>query len=142
LDRKRKVFGREDLRTAKTMSLLGRCLIREGKWIEAEPVLREDLLVREKKDPDGWMTFEVRSVLGNSFLGRERYAEAESLIVSGYEGMKAREAKIPAWSRYRLVEAAERVIRLYKAWDKPDQVARWRARLGLVELPGAVFAPP
>jgi hypothetical protein len=56
--------------------------------------------------------------------------------------MKARAAKISASARCRLVEAAERVIRLYQAWDKPDQVARWRAKLGLIELPGDVFEPP
>jgi len=28
-------------------------------------------------------------------LGQKKHAEAEPLIVSGYEGLKAREAKIP-----------------------------------------------
>jgi serine/threonine protein kinase/tetratricopeptide (TPR) repeat protein len=142
LDRERKVFGPEDARTAGTMSLLGLCLIGEAKWAEAERVVREDLAVREKRVPDGWMTFEARSLLGESFRGQARYAEAEPLIVSGYEGMRAREAKIPAAAKFRRVEAAERVVRLYEAWGKSDQAAGWKARLGLADLPADVFAPP
>ncbi len=35
------------------------------------------------------------SLLGGALLGQGRYAEAEPLVIGGYEGMKAREAKIP-----------------------------------------------
>ena len=80
--------------------------------------------------PDVWTTFNTRSLLGGSLLGQGKYAEAEPLIVSGYEGMKAREAKIPAPSKPRLHQAAERVVRLYEAWGKPDKVREWRAKLG------------
>ena len=34
------------------------------------------------------------SLLGGALLGQGRYAEAEPLVVAGYEGMKAREARI------------------------------------------------
>ena len=43
--------------------------------------------------------------------------------------MKAREARIPAPARPRLAEAAERVVKLYEAWGKPDKAAEWRAKL-------------
>ena len=49
--------------------------------------------------------------------------------MSGYEGMKAREAKIPAIRKPRLTDAAERVVKLYEAWGKPEKAAEWRARL-------------
>ncbi len=62
-------------------------------------------------------------------LGQKKYAEAEPLLVQGYEGMKAREAKIPPQSKKRLTEAAERIVQLYDAWGKPDQAAEWRKRL-------------
>jgi hypothetical protein len=32
-----------------------------------------------------------------------------------------------------LSEAAERVVRLYEAWGKPEQAAAWKAKLGLGE---------
>ena len=44
--------------------------------------------------PDDWRTFNARSLLGGSLLGQKKYAEAEPLLLSGYEGMKQREDKI------------------------------------------------
>ena len=111
------------------MAVRGLSLIQQGKWAEAEPILRECLAIREKVQPDEWTTFNTRSLLGGSLLGQKKYAEAEPLIVSGYEGMKAREAKIPPPGMPRLAEGAERVIRLYEEWGKKDKAAEWRTRL-------------
>jgi non-specific serine/threonine protein kinase/serine/threonine-protein kinase len=82
------------------------------------------------------------SLLGGALIGEGRYPEAEALTVQGHEGMKAREAKIPATAKPRLLEAAEGVIRLYEAWGKPEQAAAWKAKLGLVDLPANAFAGP
>ena len=125
----RKRFGADDPRTAGIMAPLGLSLIQQGKWAEAEPVLRECLAIREKIQPDEWTTFNTRSLLGGSLLGQKKYAEAEPLIVSGYEGMKAREAKIPPPGKPRFTDAAERVVKLYEAWGKKDKAAEWRAKL-------------
>ena len=99
----------------------------QAKWAEA--VLRECLAIREKSQPDEWTTFNTRSLLGGSLLGQKKYAEAEPLIVSGYEGMKAREAKIPSPGRPRFTEGAERVVKLYEDWGKKEKAAEWRTRL-------------
>ena len=111
------------------MAVFGQSLIQRGQWSAAESVLRECLAIREKSQPDEWSTFNTRSTLGGSLLGQKKFAEAEPLIVSGYEGLKAREAKIPPPARPRLTEAAERVLKLYEAWGKTDKVAEWRAKL-------------
>jgi hypothetical protein len=37
-------------------------------------------------------------------------------------------------------EAAERVVRLYEEWNKPDQATVWKAKLGMRDLPADVFA--
>jgi serine/threonine-protein kinase len=129
LEAARKRFGADDPRTAGILAVRGLSLVRQGKWAEAEPVLRECLAIRERSQPDEWSTFNTRSLLGGSLLGQKKYAEAEPLIVSGYEGMRAREARIPPPGRPRLTEAFERVLKLYEAWGQPDKVAEWRARL-------------
>ena len=36
---------------------LGWNLLQQQKWTEGEPVLRESLALREKKQPDAWNTF-------------------------------------------------------------------------------------
>jgi hypothetical protein len=67
---------------------------------------------------------------------------ASPLVVQGYEGIKAREAKIPALGKPSLARAAQRVVRLYEAWGKSDQAAAWKMKLGLADLPDDVFARP
>ncbi len=127
---------------ADDLALLGRHLLNREKWSDAEPVLRECLDLREKAVPDTWLRFNTMSQLGGALLSRGRYAEAEPLVVPGYEGMKAREAKIPAVGKARLFEAALRVVRLYEGWGKAAQANAWKERLGLVDLPADVFAQP
>jgi serine/threonine protein kinase/Flp pilus assembly protein TadD len=138
----RKLHGSADPSTVNAIALLGMSLIHQSKWIEAEPILRECLSVRLKRQPDDWSTFNIKSLLGGSLLGQFRHAEAEPLVVSGYEGMKARESTIPVTAKLRLHEAAERVVRLYEAWAKPEQAMQWRTRLSRdpTDLPLDVFA--
>jgi eukaryotic-like serine/threonine-protein kinase len=122
-------YGPDDLHTAGVMATFGSSLIRQGKWDAAEPVLRDCLAIREKVQPDDWSTFNTRSTLGGSLLGQKKFDEAEPLILSGFEGMKAREAKIPPPGKPRLADAAERVVQLYEDWGKKDKAAEWRAKL-------------
>jgi tetratricopeptide (TPR) repeat protein/thiol-disulfide isomerase/thioredoxin len=129
LKRAREQFAPGDARTAGILAPFGLSLIQQGKWTEAETVLRESLAIREKAGPDEWTTFNTRSMLGGSLLGQKKYAEAEPLILSGYEGMKAREAKIPPPGKPRFTDAAERVVKLYEAWGQKDKAAEWRAKL-------------
>jgi serine/threonine-protein kinase len=124
------------------LARLGSVLLHQAKWSEAEAALRECLAIRTKARPDNWTRFNTMSMLGGALLGQGRYAEAEPFVVAGYEGLKAREARIPGPSRPRLDEAAERVILLYEAWGKPEQAAAWRANLGRPDLPSDVFARP
>jgi hypothetical protein len=86
------------VRLSVDMSWLGVNLLKQEKASEAEPLLRECLAIREKAMPDDWQRFSAMSLLGGAMLGHGKYAAAEPLVVGGYEGMKARAAKIPAGS--------------------------------------------
>jgi hypothetical protein len=50
------------------------------------------------------------SQLGAALYGRAKYAEAEPLLIGGYEGLKAREAKVVAYHKKKLAEAAARIV--------------------------------
>jgi catechol 2,3-dioxygenase-like lactoylglutathione lyase family enzyme len=98
------------------------------------------LTIRAKATPDDWRRYDTMSLLGGALLGQGRYAEAEPLIGQGHVGLKAREARIPVPDRARLREAAERVVRLYEDWGKPEQARAWKAKVGMPDLPTDVFA--
>jgi serine/threonine protein kinase/tetratricopeptide (TPR) repeat protein len=121
---------------------LARSLLKQRRCTEAEPMLRECLKFREHYGPDDWSTFNTKSLLGASLLGQKRYAEAEPLLLAGCDGMKQLEGMIPPVSKLRLAEAIERLVHLYEAWGKSGQVAAWRAKLGLGDLPVDVFVRP
>ena len=55
--------------------------------------------------------------------------QTEPLLVQGYDGMKQREATIPAAARVRLTEALERLVQLYDAWGQKDKADAWLKKL-------------
>ena len=99
VDQARKQFGPNDPRTSGPMASLGRNLLKQQKFGDAEPLLRESLAIREKAEPDEWSTFNARSLLGGTLLGQKKYAEAEPLLLSGYEGMRAPRPRCPRRQR-------------------------------------------
>jgi hypothetical protein len=102
-------------------------LIQQQKWAEGQLTLKECLAIRQQSQPDAWSTFNTQSMLGASLLGQKKYAEAEPLLLKGYEGMKAREKTIPPQGATRIPEAIDRLIELYTATNKPDEVKKWKA---------------
>jgi serine/threonine protein kinase len=121
---------------------LGRNLVQQRKSSAAEPLLRMCVAIREKAIPDDWRRFWAMSLLGRALLDQGKFAEAEPLVVGGYEGLKAREAKIPAASKPLLLDAAFWVVRLYEASGRPEQARSWAKKVGLAELPAEVFSKP
>ena len=117
---------------------LGRKWLRQKEYTKAEPLLRDDLL-RHGKDND-WYRFHCESLLGESLLGQKKFGDAEPFLITGYKGMKEREAKIPATLKHHLTEAGERLVRLYDEWGKPEGAAKWRAKLAR-ELPAVNNVP-
>jgi tetratricopeptide (TPR) repeat protein len=111
---------------------LGEKLLQQKKYVEAEPQLREGLTSRKGVMPNYWQRFHTESLLGASLLGQKKYGDAEPLLKEGYEGMYKRADKIPAPLKHHLTEAGEWVVRLYDEWGKPEEAAKWRAKLALV----------
>jgi eukaryotic-like serine/threonine-protein kinase len=130
---RRKVLPAGHAYVADSLLGLGETLIGKGAAKEAEPHLREALDLRRQALPrDHWLIGQAESVLGSSLSAQARYAEAEPLLLDGYERMKAAPDTMPA----RMGQAADRIIRLYEAWGKPDQAAAWRTRQAVGPKPG------
>ena len=86
------------------------------------------------------MQTNTKSQLGGALLGQKKYADAEPLLLAGYEGMKQREKTIPPQGSTRISEALDRLIELYAATNKPDDVKKWRAERA--KYPAEVAPPP
>jgi serine/threonine protein kinase len=104
-----------------------------GRWTEAEAAARKGLDARTRKAPDDWPRFHTLSLLGAALAGQKKHAEAEPLLIAGYKGLKALEARMPSPSRGRVRIAAARIVPFCDAWGKTDRAAEWRKAL---ELPG------
>ena len=90
---------------ANALALLGSELLKAGQAAEAELMLRECLLIRQKTEPNQWTTFNAQAMLGGALLRQKKYADAEPLLVQGYEAMKQRENQVPPAGKPRLTEA-------------------------------------
>ena len=114
---------------AEALAVEADMLLSQKKAAEAELKLRECLAIREKTQSDDWKTFDTKSTLGEALLDQRKFAEAEPLLLAGYEGLKEREDSIPPESRNRLTKALERLAKLYELWGREETAARWRDEL-------------
>jgi tetratricopeptide (TPR) repeat protein len=130
--------------SAMLQSSLAGNLLKQQRYAEAEPLVRECLRFREQNEANDYVTFSTKSLLGGSLQGQKKYAEAEPLLLAGYEGMKQREGEIPPVRKFRMTEAIERLVQLYEAWGRLEKAAEWKAKLppAAAELPADVFARP
>lgn len=119
----------DDLRFAGLLISVSADLLQHRQYEAAETCLRECVTIREKQLPDDFRLFNAKSTLGGALAGQKKFQEAEPLLVEGYSGMKAREAKIPPAVQTRLPEAIQRLVDLYVAWEKPEQAAEWQKQL-------------
>jgi serine/threonine-protein kinase len=89
----------------------------------AERYLRESLeLRRTTMGPDHWLTASGESVLGEHLVRAERYREAETLLLHG----EKRLAEVRGETSPQAMQARQRLVRLYEAWHRPTEAARWR----------------
>ncbi|MFO0888896.1 MAG: serine/threonine-protein kinase [Isosphaeraceae bacterium] len=129
LDARRRAQGPGHPEVARTLRDLGQTQLELGRPTEAELRLRDALAIHEKTRPDGWERFDAMVLLGAALAGQRKYAEAEQRLLSGYEGLRAREPSIPVPSRDSIAAAARRIVDLYTAWGRPEQAAAWKAKV-------------
>jgi eukaryotic-like serine/threonine-protein kinase len=98
--------------------------VSEGKFAESERLARQTLEFEEKNQPDDWERFRAESLLGASLSGQKKYAEAEPLLLDGYQGMLAREEKMEV-PNHHLEHAREWLAQLYQSWGRPEKAAAW-----------------
>ena len=134
LDTRTRKDGPESIAASGAMLALGVNLFRQKRFAEAEARMRACLRIRDNLAPVAWTTFNAKSLLGDALLAQQKYDDAEPLLLSGYEGIKKRQAELPKTEKIRLTEAAERLVQLYTAWGKADQADRWQKERVAIKL--------
>ncbi|HTW81980.1 MAG TPA: tetratricopeptide repeat protein [Terracidiphilus sp.] len=135
LETRRRVLGPAHPDTTDTMVELAEVRLQEENYVAAESLLHEAVGNNEKNAPDSWERWQAQSLLGASLAGQSKYAESETLLVSGFQGMIDREAMIPFEDRSALTETGDWILRLYERWGKPEKAAEWRSKLCQREEP-------
>jgi serine/threonine protein kinase/tetratricopeptide (TPR) repeat protein len=123
-----------------TISALANTLRRQQKFTEAEPLFRECLAMRETNCPNAWYTFFTRLRLGATLMGKRNYEEAEPLIISGYEGMRQRQAGVRDRNKV-LTESLQTLVELFEATSRPEQAADVRTKLTMAQAAGRTGKP-
>jgi eukaryotic-like serine/threonine-protein kinase len=123
---------------AATLVDLGSNRLKQQKYAEAETPLRECVKICEQKYPDHWIRFQAASLLGAALAGQKKFAEAEPLLIAGYEGLRNQKDPLvidvlgrPAQPHAKnafVADALERVVKLYNTWDKKGKADEWRKR--------------
>jgi eukaryotic-like serine/threonine-protein kinase len=121
-------LGPEHPDTMASAANLALAYVSQSKFAESEPLARETLEFNRKKQPDDWQRFRAETLLGASLAGQKKYAEAEPLLLEGYQGMVSRKDRMDVPSWYNLDRAREWTVQLYQAWGKPEKAAEWKKK--------------
>ena len=69
------------------------------------------------------------SIRGAILASQQKWEAAEPLLVESAESLAAQLATMKDHFRWYIPRAHERVIAMYEAWGKPEQVVEWKNRL-------------
>jgi serine/threonine protein kinase len=119
---------------------------------EAERLLRECLAVRQRgTNARPWRVEDVKSRLGGALVSvaaidpaldatsREaKLAEAERFLLEGHQRLQESQSTAKKYKR----DALERLVRVYDAWGKPEQLAEWQQRLDAFDKAKAPSSAP
>ncbi len=129
----RKRLPADSPQLAGLLATAGSQLLDLEQYAEAEPLLRECLALREKllekKQVQPWQVANVKSMLGDVLLAQRKHADAEPLLLAGYDGLKRDEKTIPSQGKANVTQALQRLVELYDATGKKDVAAKWRKEL-------------
>jgi eukaryotic-like serine/threonine-protein kinase len=126
----RKYFPSESLGLAGELAGCGEVFLRLREWADAERLLRESQTINERLRNDDWRSYYTQAMLGEALLAQDKLDEAQSVLISGYDGMIERISNVSPIHLIRLKDLLERIAQVYATREMPDQAAEWRKRLG------------
>ncbi len=118
---RRQALGERSPYVAISLNALARLLTETGDFESAEPLVREALDISWQTFPGGhWRINSMEIVLADCLIASGGYAEAESLLLRGYEILRTKKGARSGHTRRALAS----LVRLYRLWDKPAEAAK------------------
>jgi tetratricopeptide (TPR) repeat protein len=118
--------GPENPMTLRRQDSLAVAIHGQGRFEEAEALLRDAVEIAERLGLDGYCEIPtLRRDFGRCLTDLGRYEDAEEQLLAAYEGESAMRGDEHRYTR----EAVANLVHLYEAWGKPDKGAEWRAKL-------------
>ena len=108
---------------------LAELLFLQKKYAESEPFARQAATEYAKAKRETWGRWYAQCLLGAILMEQGRYAEAESELVSGYEGLLKTKQKMVADDRESLLNAGKWLMAVYERQGKSANAAEWARRI-------------
>lgn len=119
------VLPEGDPTAASVLQFVGAAHDSLGQFAEGEAALRRAWALRAKAMPPGhWAVASAQAIVGAHLLQVRRFGDAERLLRDGYDGV----AQGLGASAPQSLAIARRLVLLYEAMGRRDEVARWLAR--------------
>ena len=117
--------------TDRALTGLGRFRLAQGQHDEAEDFFKQGTETGNRELPGKGHPWTLRNVNGLAVLRtrQKQYEEAEPLLIEAIQG---RRLKL-GYTHPHTLESWKNLIDLYEAWNKPEEAAKWRARLPQTE---------
>jgi tetratricopeptide (TPR) repeat protein/tRNA A-37 threonylcarbamoyl transferase component Bud32 len=126
LELRRRLLGPNSLEVGMSDIDVGFNLAMMGSYPEAETFDRDAIRIfRANFDDHNAMVVMARDHLAEALRGQGQFAEAESLLLAGYERFKTPNPVTKNW----LGHALNALVRLYDAENRPDEAAKYQALL-------------
>jgi serine/threonine protein kinase/tetratricopeptide (TPR) repeat protein len=129
----RRALGDDHPITVAVLGDLAGMLRQKGDLPGSEVAIREMIERGNRIMPDHPHMIEARREYANALQAHRRYAEAETLFQDNLRLLQKRSPKNPD----QIKSALEYLVRLYEAWNKPEEAARHRALLEDLKKPPA-----
>jgi tetratricopeptide (TPR) repeat protein len=122
-----RVASAESINTLVTQSNIGWVQLQLRRYAESEKTLQDARATLLRTAPDSWERFNVESMLGASLSGQKKFEDAESLLISGYNGMASapRSTNTNNTSRFTREQAGEAVVQMYADWGRTEKQNEW-----------------
>ncbi len=106
---------------------LATSLMQQGKWKEAERIMRETVVICLEHRPGHYTSYRQMTFHGRALLEIKDYQESENVLLKAWSGLNRTESTFFSEEKKQrtLLECATQLKQLYKILDQPRKTSRW-----------------